>query len=192
MIRRPPRSTLFPYTTLFRSLHCTNRLTPAGDVKPPTLARIAAIPDGNDAGSWTAIWYSPALPGLNAAPIMVTGVPPTVTVGRIATGGAPFTTAPAPVAGFVGPKPVAHRISTSPLAAATVPGIADGFPTNALSGYRVAMAYDVPLYWKKAGAKPCSCAVAGALCEPLLVTTTLTAPVDVSVGACTLICPGLM
>src|SRR2546426_3288958 len=22
MIRRPPRSTLFPYTTLFRSLHC--------------------------------------------------------------------------------------------------------------------------------------------------------------------------
>src|SRR5256885_8744545 len=24
MIRRPPRSTLFPYTTLFRSLDCTN------------------------------------------------------------------------------------------------------------------------------------------------------------------------
>src|SRR3712207_6655415 len=24
MIRRPPRSTLFPYTTLFRSLHCRN------------------------------------------------------------------------------------------------------------------------------------------------------------------------
>src|ERR1017187_9774368 len=23
MIRRPPRSTLFPYTTLFRSLHCS-------------------------------------------------------------------------------------------------------------------------------------------------------------------------
>src|SRR5260221_7775471 len=27
MIRRPPRSTLFPYTTLFRSLRC-GRLTP--------------------------------------------------------------------------------------------------------------------------------------------------------------------
>src|SRR5688572_31111686 len=26
MIRRPPRSTLFPYTTLFRSIHC--RTTP--------------------------------------------------------------------------------------------------------------------------------------------------------------------
>src|SRR5260370_30603289 len=24
MIRRPPRSTLFPYTTLFRSLHCAS------------------------------------------------------------------------------------------------------------------------------------------------------------------------
>src|SRR2546421_4471418 len=27
MIRRPPRSTLFPYTTLFRSFHVTMRLT---------------------------------------------------------------------------------------------------------------------------------------------------------------------
>src|SRR5256885_7844735 len=26
MIRRPPRSTLFPYTTLFRSLHAANAL----------------------------------------------------------------------------------------------------------------------------------------------------------------------
>src|SRR3712207_6880046 len=29
MIRRPPRSTLFPYTTLFRSLHGTDRATGA-------------------------------------------------------------------------------------------------------------------------------------------------------------------
>src|SRR5438876_10882334 len=29
MIRRPPRSTLFPYTTLFRSLRATHRLLPA-------------------------------------------------------------------------------------------------------------------------------------------------------------------
>src|SRR2546426_3992545 len=34
MIRRPPRSTLFPYTTLFRSLHlapCLNSVAPASD-----------------------------------------------------------------------------------------------------------------------------------------------------------------
>src|SRR3712207_9039673 len=29
MIRRPPRSTLFPYTTLFRSIPLSARLTPA-------------------------------------------------------------------------------------------------------------------------------------------------------------------
>src|SRR5258708_12275670 len=29
MIRRPPRSTLFPYTTLFRSRHRTRRLLPS-------------------------------------------------------------------------------------------------------------------------------------------------------------------
>src|SRR5258708_25850101 len=29
MIRRPPRSTLFPYTTLFRSRSCTRALWPA-------------------------------------------------------------------------------------------------------------------------------------------------------------------
>src|SRR5256885_12289435 len=28
MIRRPPRSTLFPYTTLFRSLHSAGRVLP--------------------------------------------------------------------------------------------------------------------------------------------------------------------
>src|SRR5260221_3528236 len=28
MIRRPPRSTLFPYTTLFRSLRCARRVVP--------------------------------------------------------------------------------------------------------------------------------------------------------------------
>src|SRR2546425_8396577 len=28
MIRRPPRSTLFPYTTLFRSIECLNLIAP--------------------------------------------------------------------------------------------------------------------------------------------------------------------
>src|SRR2546425_5963397 len=41
MIRRPPRSTLFPYTTLFRSL----RVTAPGirQERPPRLFRIAPV-----------------------------------------------------------------------------------------------------------------------------------------------------
>src|SRR5215208_1602363 len=37
MIRRPPRSTLFPYTTLFRSPpgRCTRRLDPCASPAPP-------------------------------------------------------------------------------------------------------------------------------------------------------------
>src|SRR3712207_7356342 len=34
MIRRPPRSTLFPYTTLFRSPHAEHRLPPLGHARP--------------------------------------------------------------------------------------------------------------------------------------------------------------
>src|SRR2546425_9022834 len=34
MIRRPPRSTLFPYTTLFRSLSSSVRLRPANSLSP--------------------------------------------------------------------------------------------------------------------------------------------------------------
>src|SRR3712207_7636414 len=33
MIRRPPRSTLFPYTTLFRSLIAVSKTWPADDVR---------------------------------------------------------------------------------------------------------------------------------------------------------------
>src|SRR2546430_7529411 len=52
MIRRPPRSTLFPYTTLFRSLHPSGRYTlkldptPTSDstsMRPPCSA--TTIPD---------------------------------------------------------------------------------------------------------------------------------------------------
>src|SRR5216683_7838393 len=48
MIRRPPRSTLFPYTTLFRSPAQPGRQSrPAGRLRGPTLAfsadRIAAL-----------------------------------------------------------------------------------------------------------------------------------------------------
>src|SRR5256885_3268828 len=39
MIRRPPRSTLFPYTTLFRSLRARSRARPAGGPGPATGVR---------------------------------------------------------------------------------------------------------------------------------------------------------
>src|SRR2546421_1379904 len=39
MIRRPPRSTLFPYTTLFRSLSCVN----AGILPPTAVAAVVPL-----------------------------------------------------------------------------------------------------------------------------------------------------
>src|SRR5258705_12199361 len=47
MIRRPPRSTLFPYTTLFRS-------QAAGP--SPRTATITGTPTFTDAGSYTIVW----------------------------------------------------------------------------------------------------------------------------------------
>src|SRR3712207_8781629 len=38
MIRRPPRSTLFPYTTLFRSLAAHHRRDPLPHARPPRCA----------------------------------------------------------------------------------------------------------------------------------------------------------
>src|SRR3989442_11210205 len=39
MIRRPPRSTLFPYTTLFRSVGCAAVVDPAPSAPAPAAAR---------------------------------------------------------------------------------------------------------------------------------------------------------
>src|SRR5260370_21426747 len=40
MIRRPPRSTLFPYTTLFRSATCCPETTPRSEIPPgPQISR---------------------------------------------------------------------------------------------------------------------------------------------------------
>src|SRR3712207_7674237 len=51
MIRRPPRSTLFPYTTLFRSRHLAQRLSAAGetvvDVPPKLSAKVRLLSTGN-------------------------------------------------------------------------------------------------------------------------------------------------
>src|SRR2546422_11504607 len=47
MIRRPPRSTLFPYTTLFRSVHVeeqTSRIAPSRHGRGHDLARHAGRP----------------------------------------------------------------------------------------------------------------------------------------------------
>src|SRR3712207_7323541 len=46
MIRRPPRSTLFPYTTLFRSMYSRDAATEYFDVRRDQDARLAA---GDDA-----------------------------------------------------------------------------------------------------------------------------------------------
>src|SRR3989454_2659487 len=44
MIRRPPRSTLFPYTTLFRSVRCDSGLKTAGRTRLATLGSDPTIP----------------------------------------------------------------------------------------------------------------------------------------------------
>src|SRR5256885_8539831 len=43
MIRRPPRSTLFPYTTLFRSSTASTRATGTGGRYPGTALRSSSI-----------------------------------------------------------------------------------------------------------------------------------------------------
>src|SRR2546426_4972985 len=43
MIRRPPRSTLFPYTTLFRSIRIYNRALSTNEVKALSDAGVAAL-----------------------------------------------------------------------------------------------------------------------------------------------------
>src|SRR5438034_6722545 len=45
MIRRPPRSTLFPYTTLFRSTPERLKKNPFIDVEPDDLLRYGLIPE---------------------------------------------------------------------------------------------------------------------------------------------------
>src|SRR5687767_15423896 len=43
MIRRPPRSTLFPYTTLFRSLHRARRAANRGRTDPDLRAGVRGL-----------------------------------------------------------------------------------------------------------------------------------------------------
>src|SRR4051812_49954477 len=51
MIRRPPRSTLFPYTTLFRSITCSHYMRDhVADVFGVDEGRVTVIPNGIDPG----------------------------------------------------------------------------------------------------------------------------------------------
>src|SRR5256884_2697446 len=61
MIRRPPRSTLFPYTTLFRSFYKYEGVSPVGSHKPNTAVaqayynkaeRVKRIATETGAGQW--------------------------------------------------------------------------------------------------------------------------------------------
>src|SRR3712207_8464853 len=56
MIRRPPRSTLFPYTTLFRSARARGAAAPGG---PPAEDRLA---EGWRPGGFGLLDWRPALP----------------------------------------------------------------------------------------------------------------------------------
>src|SRR2546430_9606295 len=59
MIRRPPRSTLFPYTTLFRSKSLTVALAPPPNPRPGMLAwHAAAVAAGRKSeGAFAVIDY---------------------------------------------------------------------------------------------------------------------------------------
>src|SRR3712207_7013025 len=48
MIRRPPRSTLFPYTTLFRSQRLLDRVGPPGGVGPQGVPLVAVGVERDD------------------------------------------------------------------------------------------------------------------------------------------------
>src|SRR2546430_11753264 len=48
MIRRPPRSTLFPYTTLFRSVVARRRVAPAAMQDRERLVPVATVRAGHD------------------------------------------------------------------------------------------------------------------------------------------------
>src|SRR2546422_2596081 len=48
MIRRPPRSTLFPYTTLFRSSTRLRIVAPGQSQRPPTPAPVAHALEAKD------------------------------------------------------------------------------------------------------------------------------------------------
>src|SRR5256885_9761054 len=62
MIRRPPRSTLFPYTTLFRSCRLTSSSWAIIPGLSPTLAPLRTVTDADAFGSMprlAGLWWWP-------------------------------------------------------------------------------------------------------------------------------------
>src|SRR2546429_6369447 len=53
MIRRPPRSTLFPYTTLFRSMRAVAAITGSGMLDRFPAMRVGVVETGH---GWLASW----------------------------------------------------------------------------------------------------------------------------------------
>src|SRR5260370_29341998 len=60
MIRRPPRSTLFPYTTLFRSRDATARRHDRGRQRARCLHRIHHPPAARSVAGWVVFVIAPA------------------------------------------------------------------------------------------------------------------------------------
>src|SRR3989454_11577191 len=81
MIRRPPRSTLFPYTTLFRSYTVLEAFTgpdalqQARRSQPDAIILDTALPDGDASGLCRALRVDPDITA--STPIFVTTAGPT-------------------------------------------------------------------------------------------------------------------
>src|ERR1035441_7295946 len=111
-------------------------LTPSAVRTPPTDACTATGPAGAAGGIRMVTWYNPAHPPAGPVPPPPAATPPTMTVGAVATAGAPLTVVPAGTVGLVAPKPVPQSTTKSPGLAATVPETAAGSATAAQSGRR--------------------------------------------------------
>src|SRR3712207_7202405 len=59
MIRRPPRSTLFPYTTLFRSMFLMRSLLKAYQLTGEPRHRDGAVKAAKILASWVYLWDVP-------------------------------------------------------------------------------------------------------------------------------------
>src|SRR5207244_12231145 len=58
IIRPPPTSTLFPYTTLFRSSHLSALLSPSADAALPETCQGQRLPAGSQTGAGTVLQRS--------------------------------------------------------------------------------------------------------------------------------------
>ena len=82
MLRRPPRSTLFPYTTLFRSARCSLRqrlrflYIPILGAAAPPLFILPGFRCGSAPGFYIALFLLRQHPTFYTAPVLVAAAPP--------------------------------------------------------------------------------------------------------------------